>query len=320
MQSKYISEGRRYLAPLGVTTTVAAETASLIHHQSDPENFCVHLSFNSKNLKSDFHITDMGNLAKDSLDAIANHLKHWLVTTNKNVNAYLAFETLDLKYWYRWCGREIVRNSIDEFVTHPSHESQVDIRVQSNGKNLKVTISDNGSGIPENLVSHIGKTVASNKKDQHLFHVTGGKGKGLWEVNSWTQFQGGTFLYKRENNQTLLEFSFPLAHPALSFFKDLQISNDSVEEVDKAIKTFYIEQSNLLSQLIKENFSENKKLMEIKELYLDDGTDEKKVRLFIHGIKEIKSLIEESHHPVPEQLNSFFEYLKNMNLRYQSVI
>ncbi len=94
---------------------------------------------------------------------------------------------------------QVVYNLIDNAVKYTPEGGQVAVRLESEGKEAVLTVSDNGIGIPEEDVKHIFDRFY--RVDKARSRATGGTGLGLSIVAQMVKLHGGDIAVTSENGK-----------------------------------------------------------------------------------------------------------------------
>lgn len=104
---------------------------------------------------------------------------------------------------------QVIRNLLDNALTHTPSGGKIEVSVSNNSGKAKTTVSDDGSGIPEEELSHIFDRFY--RVDKSRTRGTGGTGLGLTIAKEIVESHGGSITVESEVNEgTTFEFFLPV--------------------------------------------------------------------------------------------------------------
>lgn len=142
--------------------------------------------------------------------------------------------------------RELIQNSLDNFAEHQIDEGQIEVALGLEETTFQVSVSDNGTGIPDAEVDQIFRgPISSSKADNDSKAVFGGAGEGLYILKNWAIGHGGDVTYERLEQGS--KFTFTVDTHAFDYPVEEIGTTDSIDEARTRIASYYSDQINTLA-------------------------------------------------------------------------
>ncbi len=127
----------------------------------------------------------------------------------KDINLHVNFPDEILVYVDPGRIQQVIRNLIDNAITYSDEEGEIEIAAETRDKEVKISVKDNGLGIPENDVPHVFDRFY--RVDSSRSRETGGSGLGLTIAKEIVEAHGGTIeVNSSEGEGTEFTFTLPL--------------------------------------------------------------------------------------------------------------
>jgi two-component system phosphate regulon sensor histidine kinase PhoR len=167
-------------------------------------------SVESRNIKLTKEVCDINSIAEEVLTRLRP------LARAKNITLLENLEPLFTMEFDRTLITEVLTNLIENAIKYSSPNTQVEIKTEEVGDDVKVQVSDHGSGIPEVEVARVFEKFYRGSTEKTL--TNSGTGLGLYLVKYFIELHGGkVFINSRLGEGTTVGFTLPLEEAEESY-------------------------------------------------------------------------------------------------------
>lgn len=205
---------KEHIALRSVIGTIRDIADNLLHKYKEHENECNALEQN----------TSQKMLVNLALSEIIGHKRYQYKDTNVKFNYHSdqasSFVFIKCNYFRFSCMiSNLINNSVEAL---PNSEGIVDVCLWIENHNIKISIKDNGKGMPKEFISKILDNIPVESTKE------GGYGIGLRNtMNTLHLFDGKIGIESKENAGTTIILTFPVAQSPEWILKELELKSGS---------------------------------------------------------------------------------------------
>lgn len=120
----------------------------------------------------------------------------------------------------------IISNLINNSVEAMPNGGHVQVYLRNQGKDVEISVRDNGAGIPQDVLGLIGLRGFSHGKNRK---TNSGSGLGVWHARETLESAGGKLLiHSKENVGTMVTMRIPKASPPKWFLEGFAVERETV--------------------------------------------------------------------------------------------